>query len=349
MVTSGFRCPRCGHPLDVAGFDRIWSPNGPGLSRYRSMLAIAPLKSLGEGATPLITVEKARLRVHLKLEYLNPSGSFKDRGTVLAISHASSVGVRCVVEDTSGNTGISVAMYSTTMGLQATIVMPRDAPEGKKRAVKLLGGEVLEAPSRGEATIMAQKLVAERRFYYVDHLASPLYIEGYRTIAYEIFECIGVPDAVVVPAGSCGLFIGTYRGFEDLYRLGYARRKPMMIAVQGVEVAPLYEKLYGEKPPSGTSKLTDGIRVPKPPRLEEAVSIIRETEGRVVLVSDEDIVSALRELLGMGLIVEPTSAAAYAALVKVADELRSMGIEDVVIPLTGSGLKMLEKLDELLR
>ncbi len=313
------------------------------------MLVIAPLKSLGEGATPLITVEKAGLRIHLKLEYLNPSGSFKDRGTVLAISHASSVGLRCVVEDTSGNTGISVAMYSTVMGLQAAIVMPHDAPEGKKRAVKLLGGEVHEAPSRGEATAIAQKLVAEHRCYYVDHLSSPLYIEGYRTIAYEIFERIGVPDAVIIPTGSCGLFIGTYRGFEDLNKLGYAHRKPMMIAVQGIEVAPLYEKLYSKKPPSGSSKLADGIRVPEPPRLDEAASIIRETRGRVVLVSDEDIVSALHELLGMGLIVEPTSAAAYAALAKVADELKSVGIEDVVIPLTGSGLKMLEKLSELLR
>ncbi len=313
------------------------------------MLAIAPLKSLGEGATPLITIEKAGLRVHLKLEHLNPSGSFKDRGTVLAISHASSVGLRCVVEDTSGNTGISVAMYGTVMGLRTAIVMPRDAPEGKKRAVKLLGGEVIEAPSRGEATTIARKLVVERGCYYVDHLTSPLYIEGYRTVAYEIFEQIGVPDAVIIPAGSCGLFIGTYRGFEDLKRLGYTRRKPMMIAVQGVEVAPLYEKLYGEKPPSGSSKLADGIRVPKPPRLEEAISIIRETGGRVVLVNDEDIVSALRELITMGLIIEPTSAAAYAALTKIASELKAMGIEDVVIPLTGSGLKMLEKLDEVLR
>ena len=347
-IRQGFRCAKCGGVLDVRGFERVWSPAGSGISRYSSMLALTPVKSLGEGCTPLVAMEWRGLRIYLKLEHLNPSGSFKDRGTAIAISHAYRLGIDRVVEDTSGNTGISVAMYSRALGIRACIAMPRDAPEGKKLAIRLFGGEVIEASSRAEATAIAIDLTTKHGYYYIDHLSSPLYIEGYRTIAYEVFERIGVPDAMIVPAGSCGLLIGTYRGFEDLYRLGFARRLPRVVAVQGVEVAPLYEKVYGGKPGGGSSRIADGIRVPNPPRLAEAVDIVRSSGGRVVLVDDNEIVHALRELIDMGFVVEPTSATVYAALIKVVDDLKSLGVESVLLVLTGSGLKMLDKLYGLL-
>ncbi len=330
------KCPRCSRALRVEA-ERSWRPAGRGLSRYSSMLALTPLLTLGEGSTPLLERSMLSARVLLKLEHLNPTGSFKDRGAALAIGYASSLGYRSVVEDTSGNTGIAVAAYSTALGLEATIVMPSDAPAGKKALCRALGAEVIEASSREEAYRKALELW-RKGSCYLSHLWSPLFIEGYRTIAYEVYEEAGIPDLVVCPVGSAGLLLGLYAGFRDLVEAGVADKMPKLIAVQGASVAPLYELLYGRRP-QGESKLADGIRVPSPPRLSEAAQAIRETDGLAITVTDQEISSALRRLLKMGLIVEPTSAAAIAALAK----LPRAELQDkrILTPLTGSGLKQL--------
>ena len=297
---------------------------------------MAPVLTLGEGGTPIVERELLGSRIFFKLESLNPTGSFKDRGAALAVGYASSLGYRSVVEDTSGNTGIAVAAYSAALGLEATIVMPADAPGGKKRLCRALGARVVEAPSRREAYEKALELQGEG-CCYISHLWSPLFIEGYRTIAYEVYEEAGVPDLALCPVGSAGLLLGLYAGFRDLVEAGLADRVPKLIAVQGASVAPLYELLYGRKP-RGESKLADGIRVPNPPRLREAAQAVRDAGGAVVVVADPEIEEAYRKLLKMGLIVEPTSAAALAALGKLPQ--KEIQGKKVLLPLTGSGLKL---------
>jgi threonine synthase len=310
------------------------------------MIATPPSRDLGEGGTPSMVVEWRGLEIVYKLEHLNPSGSFKDRGAATSVSHAEVLGARCVVEDSSGNAGIAVARYARAAGLRATVYVPADAPEGKKAILRLLGAEVVEAPSRSEASKMVWSRAAKGECYYVDHLSSPFFIEGLRTVAYEVYEEHGTPDAVIVPFGSGGLFLGIYHGFRDLVELGMERRVPRMYAVQGASVAPLYEAVHGRKP-LGTSRLADGIRVAEPPRLSEALEAIRSSQGDVVVVTDDEISAALRELLDLGLIVEPTSAAAQAALAKLAEKLKDEGVRRVLVPLTGSGLKMAERLIEV--
>ncbi|BEP16656.1 threonine synthase [Pyrofollis japonicus] len=312
------------------------------------MLALKPVENRGEGDTPLAVDEFLGLRVWFKLEYLNPSGSFKDRGALLATSHAILLGAGCVVEDSSGNAGLAVARRASINGLESVIVVPRDAPEGKKKAIKLMGARLVEAENRAAAAELAPRIAREKSCYYVYHLGNPLFVEGLETIAYEVYEQEGVPDAVVVPFGSGGLFLGIYNGFKKLQSLGLARRTPRMIAVQGVEVAPLYERIYGSKPANGSSRLADGIRVPNPPLLDDALKALEESRGKVVAVNDSDIVRALKTLVEKGFIVEPTSAAAVAGLEKVASTLREEGVRDVLLPLTGSGLKMLDLLSQLL-
>ena len=157
-----------------------------------------------------------------------------------------------------------------------------------------------------------------------------------------------MPDAVIAPFGSGGLFLGIARGFEKLRSLGLARKQPVMIAVQGVEVHPLYDAVRGPVVASGSSRLADGIRVPDPPLLSQGARVVRESGGRVILVNDEEITRALRGLVDRGFIVEPTSATVLAALDKIIDELRENGVRDVLLPLTGSGLKVLDELVELL-
>jgi len=346
--SNGYLCPRCGSPLDIQ-MDKMWNPGKGerGLRRYSSMLPLMPSKTLGEGSTPTVFIDDGGRRIAFKLEMFNPGGSFKDRGANLAVAHASMSGFRCLVEDTSGNTGISITLFGRVYGMKTKIVLPRTAPQGKRRIMELLGAEIIEAPSRSEATNIAFK-ISSSNCLYVNHLANPLFIEGAKTIAYEAFEDIGIPDKVIVPVGSGGLMLGIAKGFREVASiLGYTK-VPQIVAVQGVDVAPLYETLYGSKPSiQDTATLADGIRVAHPPRIEEMKKVVIESRGSVVLVNNNHIVEALAELVDLGFIVEPTSAAAYAAY-KLIKENINPG-ETVLIPLTGSGLKMIDQLVELIR
>ncbi len=334
-----WRCPRCGAPLDLE-YEYEWKPKGRGVSRYSSMLPLAPRVSLGEGGTPTLKRRFMGVNVHLKLEYLNPTGSFKDRGTSLAVSLALRLGYTSVVEDTSGNTGISVAAYASVAGLRARIYVPRDAPRFKKELMRLLGAEVVEAPSRADA---AETVVREAsNSFYVAHTWNPLYIEGAKTISFEAYEDGFREGAVVAPVGSGGLILGLWRGFTQLQSLGLAGHV-RLIAVQGTSVQPVYEKLYGHRRETGRpSRLADGIRVPSPPRLEEIVKAVKESKGCVVVVDDQAIAEALQELHRWGLIVEPTSAAALAGLKEALNQGCIDRGEEVLLPLTGSGLKTVD-------
>ena len=346
-----WRCPKCGKPLDMLYRPR-WEPvkGKVGLARYLSSLPpIGELVTLGEGGTPVVTRKVAGVEVWFKLEYLNPTGSFKDRGASLATSLALKLGYARVVEDTSGNTGIAVTAYSRVKGLKVTIVMPEKAPQGKKILCKLLGADVVETKTRGEAAEKVLELINDETFY-VAHTWSPLFIEAAKTVAYEAIESGFRGNAVVVPVGSGGLMLGMYRGFRDLLNWGLIDEMPKFVAVQGTSVAPLYEEVHGELPSNLLpSDLADGIMVPNPPRLKELKEAVLETKGSVVLVNNDDIVSALKELLRAGFIVEPTSAAPYAALMKAVEEGLIDRGDAVLIPLTGSGLKTLRIYEALLR
>ncbi len=339
-----WRCPRCGSPLDIE-YDFEWRPTGDGLKRYQSMLPLEPRISLGEGSTPLHVRRINGLKIAFKLEYLNPTGSFKDRGTSLAITHAVSVSAKTVVEDTSGNTGISVAAYASTANVKAKIYTPRDAPQGKKLLMKLLGAELVETKDRAEA---AKKVLEEAsKAYYVAHTWNPLYIEGAKTIALEAYEQGFKGKIAAAPVGSGGLILGLYRGFKQLQELEKTD-VPTLVAVQGTSVHPVYEKMYGRRMVGhAESTLADGIRVPNPPRLDEIVDALRKTSGCTVLVDNNDIVDALKMLVKMGFIVEPTSAAGLAGVLKAVEEGCIDRGDEVLLPLTGSGLKMINTLYSL--
>ncbi|MEM4672756.1 MAG: pyridoxal-phosphate dependent enzyme [Sulfolobales archaeon] len=330
-----YKCPRCGAPLDVRYDVSYETRGGRGFSRFESMLPFVPEKSRGEGSTPLVIEKEEEVSLLFKLEYLNPSGSFKDRGTALSIYYARRLGFENIVEDTSGNTGISVALYSKLYGMKSRIVMPRTAPEGKKKLVRMLGGEIIETETRSEASEKVLSFLGDS--YYVAHLWSPFYIIGASTIAYEVFEEYSAPDAIIAPVGSGGLILGIIRGFENLLREGRIRRMPRPIAVQGYSSQPLYVKIHGERVIGEDSSLADGIMVQNPPRLNEIASKIREYNGEVVLVGNSDIRAAWNLLLERGFLVEPTSATVYAAYMKIRKKLEGL---KVLLPLTGSGLKM---------
>jgi threonine synthase len=331
-----WRCPRCGRPLKIL-FNREYRPHGKGLSRYSSMLPFKPLKTIGEGSTPLVELDDHGNSLLFKLEYMNPSGSFKDRGTLISISYAYRMGYREVVEDTSGNTGISVALYSRVFGLKSLIIMPRNAPMGKKKLVKYLGGKIIEASDRGEASRIVGVFINDSR-YYVAHTWSYFYVLGASTISFEVFDEGYIPDYVVIPLGSGGLFLGLMSGFEYLYSSGYIEKMPKPLIVEGYSVQPLHEALYGYRLEGPSSSLADGIMVPNPPRLDEIIEYTRKYSGRIILVGNNEIMNASEKLLDYGFIVEPTSATVYAAYEKLREELRG---KTILLPLTGSGLKII--------
>ncbi len=329
-----WRCPLCGSPLDI-GYSPIYEFGGKGIDRFRGLLPFTPEKYRGEGETKIVEENIDGAKIFFKLEYLNPSGSFKDRGTALAIHYAHRMGFRNIIEDSSGNAGISVAMYSSIYGLHSTIVVPKTIPHTKKKLIELFGGKIVEMDTRAAAAKYA--LQNSDKGFYVAHTWNPMYIYGAATIAFEVYEDVGKPHVVIVPTGSGGLLLGILKGFEILKNMEKINRMPIPIAVQGYSVQSIYRAFKGFEKSGEESTLAEGIAVPDPPRLKEVVKAIEMYGGDVVLIGNSEIVNALRELIQMGFIVEPTSATAYAAFKKIKKELKN---QTVLIPLTGSGLKL---------
>ncbi|MEM0146207.1 MAG: pyridoxal-phosphate dependent enzyme [Conexivisphaerales archaeon] len=320
-----WKCPKCGGVLDVM-------PVG---SKCKKCI------TLGEGDTPLVNLFGFGRNIHFKLEYTNPTGSFKDRGTAAAMSRALEMGTMCVVEDSSGNAGISVAAYAASGGVRANIVVPRDIAVPKRMLMESLGAQVYEAEDRDEASAKAQEMEG-KGCAYIGHPWNPWFVHGMAKFSNEVVKQMKeVPDSIVMPVSSGTLFVGSYHGFKSM-----SGKVPKMYAVQAAGSAPLYEKIHG-KNGKKASKLADALKIMEPPRLEQMAEIVSETKGDVSLVNDEMIVESLRKLLQSGAIVEPSSAAALAGYYDLLNSGKIDREESTVIVLTGSGLKYYEALNRI--
>ncbi len=351
-----WRCV-CGGPLDLdfhPEFDfRSFSGRESGLRRYGEALPIedaAAMVSLGEGGggTPLVRAGFLGGQVHLKLEYLAPSGSFKDRGAAILINHARELGIRAAVEDSSGNAGAAISAYCAAAGIGCEIYVPEATSGGKTAQIEAAGAKLVRIAGGREETAEA---VRERagEIFYASHYWNPYFFHGTKTFAYEVVEQLGgrAPEAIIFPVGHGSLLYGSYIGFSELKRLGVIDGLPALIGAQAEGFAPLFEMRRGESAADSTeggSTVAEGIRVRKPARAKQILRAIEETGGDVVVVGEEEIAAALCELVGRGFFVEPTSAVAPAALKKL-----RLGDAEVVIPLTGSGLKDPEGVRKLVR
>lgn len=342
-----WRCARCSGPIQIANLppfnaaairSREWS-----LWRYADMLPAERSASLGEGMTPLVPVKLPEGVIWAKLEYLNPTGSYKDRGTAVLVNHLLAYQVGNVVEDSSGNAGASLAAYAGASGIHARIFVPASAPAGKKRLIAL-NAELVEVDGpRSAPTAVCHE--AARTAVYASHAWSPLFMAGQMTCAWEIWEQMerAVPDAVVCPVGHGGLFLGLARGFAALRDVGLIERLPRLYAVQSSACDPVaraWETHLNE--PLATAErdtIADGIIVNQPSRGREILAVIRDSGGMALRVDDAAVVDAQTALLKRGLLVEPTSAVPVAALTTVRAHA-GLGA-NIVVPLTGSGLKTL--------
>jgi threonine synthase len=314
--------------------------------------------SLGEGWTPLLDGQWHGAPVHYKLEFMMPTGSFKDRGTTVMVSYLKSRGVSSVLEDSSGNAGASLSAYAAAAGLTCRILVPETASYPKIAQIAACGAEVVTIKgSRQDVAeaALAQTTDPSNAMFYASHNWQPFFVEGTKTLAYELWEQSGfrTPDNLVVPLGYGSNVLGAERGFDELLRAGEIARRPRLFGVQAARCAP-YAAAFREGVehlvpiPVGPT-VAEGIATPMPTRVAEVLRAVRETGGTVVAVEEGEILQALRELARRGLYVEPTSAAAAAGLTRLLASGVIRPQEYTVLVLTGSGLKASATIGELLK
>lgn len=352
-----WRCP-CGGLLDLdikASFpmDRIRTRK-PNLWRYREALPIredSNIVSLDEGFTPLVPVRFDGREVWIKQDHLFPTGSYKDRGAAVLISKVKELGIKSVVEDSSGNAGCAIAAYCAKAEIRCQIFVPADTSAGKLAQIQWYGATLNRIPGSREDTARAVLRAAEEE-YYASHSWNPFFFHGTKTFAYEVCEQLGwkAPDAVVLPVGNGTLLLGVHIGFEELLRAGIISSIPRIIGIQAAHCAPLY-KAFGEhlnEIPRIEKKdtLAEGIAIAEPVRGKEIVEAVRKGGGELIAVEEKEIIGALKILGAKGFYVEPTAGATIAGLRQYLARADSKGT--IVSVLTGHGLKATEKMLKIL-
>ena len=353
-----------------------------GLWAFADLMAVgddpADRVTLGEGMTPLVDADgpavtgeggdataaaapdldgadgeaagdSAPWNAAFKLEYVFPTGSFKDRGATATLTRARELGVDRVVEDSSGNAGAAIATYAARAGVAAEIYVPADVKDAKLRAIRRAGAEPVRVEgSRADVTEACLAALgsddAGGDAWYASHAWNPAFFEGTATVAYEIAAQRGwdAPDAVVTPLGHGTLFLGAYRGFRRLERAGWIDEAPRLYGAQAAGVAPIVRERHGPAaadPEGRVNAAADGIQIAEPVREAEIHAALDETGGDALAVTEADASRELDRLHAAGFYTEPTCAVAPAALRALRASGEIAADDDVVVPLTGSGLK----------
>lgn len=344
-----YRCPKCGGLYDFSAVSRYdkarLDSKLPGIWRYRHTFGLpenAPAVYLGEGDTPLLWSQAFGHKVAFKLEYLNPTGSFKDRGSALLVSFLKSRQVDAVVEDSSGNAGASLAAYAARAGLRARIFVPDYASGPKRFQIESYGAEIVRILGPRSNTSEAVRRAAGQGSVYASHAYMPFGLPGYATIAYEIVEQIGAaPRTVIAPAGQGNLLLALGRGFQAMKQAGTIDELPHLVGVQARACAPLWAVFsYGAAGLGWVTEgdtLAEGVRIKHPIRGDALLQIVAESRGQFIAVDEEAILPGRDELARRGLYVEPTSAIVWSALSQVANQVP----DPIAVVLTGSGYKSL--------
>ncbi len=351
-----WRCT-CGGPFEILNeipFERdkillrdhtIW--------RYRKFLPPIEYKSivsLGEGMTPHVPFELTQTKTYAKLEYMSPTGSLKDRGVSIMVSHMNEVGIKKAIENSSGNAGASVAAYCARASIDCEIFVPENVRAGKETQIVAYGAKLRKIPGGREATTAAAHKVADQTFY-ASHHWNPYYIQGKETMVYEIVEQMewNAPDFVFIPAGSGSTFYGAIKGFTKLMSWDIIESYPKIIGVQSDQCAPIYSALKGSSfdVAGRTDTIADGISVRAPVRLDDIVKAMKQVKAEIEMVSDPEIINSLKILGEKGFFVEPTSAVVHAAWKKWVKEGKIDAGNCVVLVLTGIGLKATTIVDQI--
>ena len=361
LTENVYTCATCGGNLQVEydydSIRRAWNKGDLADCADYTIWRYAPLyptvnkiESLPIGWTPLI--QATRLAEHLGLTSLmikddgrNPSASFKDRATAIALARALDVGQDLVTGASTGNAGSSTAVLAASVGIKARIFIPHTAPPAKVAQLLAFGAEVLAVDGTyDQAFDLCLAATQQFGWYNRNTGYNPFTREGKKSVAFEICEQMEwrVPDLVVVPVGDGNIISGVWKGFEDFRRIGFIDRVPRLLAVQAVGSAAVVNALEGDGTIRAVSGETvaDSISVSVPRDGEAAVQAVRTSKGFGVVVSDEEILSAIPEVArGAGVFGEPAGVASYAGLKKAVMQDRIDPSWTIVLLITGNGLK----------
>lgn len=352
-----WRC-KCGSPLDLEFQPKFpvrkIIQREPTLWRYLEAIPIQKknsMVSMKEGFTPLLEIEFSDQWVFLKIDFLFPTGSYKDRGATVLVSKVKELGIKKVVEDSSGNAGSAISAYSAQGGIRCEIYVPESTSPEKLAQIEAYGAILRKIEGSREETAR-RAMEAANQIYYASHCWNPFFLHGTKTFAFEVWEQLGwkSPDTLVLPVGHGTLFLGAYIGFKELREAGMIRRVPKLVGIQSVACAPIYQAWQKglEEPPPIRKKETiaEGISIAEPVRGRQILEALRETGGEILVVNEGEIRSSLIEMGRKGYFIEPTSAATIAGLKKY---LRKKGKKErIVSTLTGIGLKASEKFFHLI-
>jgi threonine synthase len=320
----------------------------PLLERYRTLLGEPdepfPL-TLGEGGTPLIHArrlgeELGLERLFLKFEGTNPTGSFKDRGMVLAVNRALSRGAAAVVCASTGNTSASAAAYAAAAGLPCHVVLPAGkVARGKLAQAVAAGARLVMVDGNFDDALAAVRRLGEEGAAAVVNSINPDRIAGQQTVAFEIVDALGEsPEAVALPVGNAGNITASWAGFVRYAEAGQtpAGRRPRMLGFQAEGAAPIVRGAPVEQPDT----VATAIRIGNPASWQGAEAARDESGGVIEAVSDDEILAMQRRIIGLeGIFCEPASAAGVAGVARLARDGRLHASEGVVCILTGHGLK----------
>ncbi|TCK03980.1 threonine synthase [Phorcysia thermohydrogeniphila] len=318
------------------------------IEEFREFLPVTdktPVVTLLEGNTPLIEANnlaeaiKPGIKLYLKFEGLNPTGSFKDRGMTVAVSKAVEEGAKAVICASTGNTSASAAAYAAKAGLKAVVLIPEGKIAlGKLSQAVMYGAEVIQIKGNfDEALEIVREIGAEYPITIVNSI-NPYRLQGQKTAAFEICEQLGrAPDYHFIPVGNAGNITAYWMGYKEYYEAGKVDSKPKMCGWQAAGAAPI---VLGH-PVKNPETVATAIRIGNPASWEGAVNAAKESGGFIDMVTDEEILEAYRLVARLeGIFCEPASAASIAGVIKSAREKGMFEKGDVIVcTLTGHGLK----------
>ncbi len=316
------------------------------LSRYREYLPLTdatPLVCMGEGGTPLGRSQRLEARLgcgplYFKLESCNPTGSFKDRGMVLAVAKAIEEGRKAVLCASTGNTSASAAAYAAHCGLRAYVLVPKgNIAQGKLAQAVAHGAQVVAVDGNFDQALSLALAIVDKHPIALVNSLNPYRLEGQKTAAFEVIDHLGdAPDYLFIPVGNAGNITAYWRGFVEYHQRGKAGRRPRMMGFQAEGAAPIVLGRPVEKPVTVAS----AIRIGNPASWKGAEAARDASGGVIEAVSDEEILTAYRLLAQEeGIFGEPASAASVAGLFKMSRQGLDLSKSTIVCIITGSGLK----------
>ncbi|WP_019120133.1 threonine synthase [Brevibacillus massiliensis] len=315
------------------------------ISRYREFLPVTdrtPELSLHEGSTPLIYAPNLSkewgVQLHFKYEGLNPTGSFKDRGMVMAVAKAMEEGSTTIMCASTGNTSAAAAAYAARSGLRCIVLIPSgNIALGKLAQAIAYGAEVIAIDGNFDEALNIVREITEREPITLVNSVNPYRIEGQKTAAFEICDALGqAPDILAIPVGNAGNITAYWKGFKEYKQAGRIEALPRMFGFQAAGAAPL---VHGEPVPNPETIAT-AIRIGNPASKEGALGALRESDGQIEAVTDDEILEAYKMLArSEGIFCEPASAASLAGIIKLRRAGKLADNLTIACVLTGNGLK----------